>query len=388
VTRLLAIIAIAAAVLAATDPLAERWLAVDAARRSVDRRVETFRHVVFRNMEETQRSVNAAISRAYRRLEALPDEKEPLELRVVLIGNSAGLFAIAPAEVERRLAAAYPTRRVRLSALLIPDIGVRDERLLVRAALAKSPDLIVLLPNLKGLILGRQVRMRFVRELFGAAEDLPPLERPGEGLRRLLVRHWQLFRARDELRALAVGAVADRLPGDARSAERRAIQAAFAEIEDAASRRDVAGLLAAYRAHGLERFIPEAMPSKPVPRDAPIFRVMGRTAGDVQAAGVRGIAIFLPVNPLFRDPEATRGSEAVRVDDDTLRRISAITLTLYARAGFATADLLDALPPTSFIDLVHANAEGMRSFTEKVATLAIQTLQLEPPLPAKRSAPP
>ena len=131
-TRLLAIIAIVAAGLAAIDPLAERWLEVDAARRSVDRRVETFRHVVFRNMEETQRSVNAAISRAYRRLEALPDEKEPLELRVVLIGNSAGLFAIAPAEVERRLAAAYPTRRVRLRALLIPDIGVRDERLLVR----------------------------------------------------------------------------------------------------------------------------------------------------------------------------------------------------------------------------------------------------------------
>jgi len=270
---------------------------------------------------------------------------------------------------------AYPTHRVRLLTLLIPDIGVRDERILVRAALAKAPDLLVLLPNLKGLILGREVRMRFVRELFGDAEARPPLGRPGEALRRWLVTHWQTFRARDEIRALAVGAVADRLPGDARSVERRAIQSAFAEIEEAARRRDVASLLAIYRERGLDRFVPEAIPRKPIPREAPIFRVMQRTAADVRAAGVPAVAVFLPVNPLFRDPEATRGFEAVQVHDGTLRRMAGITLAVYGRAGFATANLLDALPPTAFIDLVHANAEGMRLFTHRLAEVAVRALQ-------------
>ena len=344
--RLLTTLVLVVAGLAALDPLLSGWLETESAAGAQDRRVETFRHVVFRNFEQTQQSVDAAISRSHRRLAALPDEPEPLEVRLFVIGNSAGLFAIAPDELERQLARAYPTRRIRVLPLLIPDIGVRDERVLVRAALAKGADLVLLLPNLKGLILGHEVRMRFVRELFGDEQDLPPLERPGGALRRWLVRHWQTFRVRDELRARAVRAVDGWLPGDPRSAERRAIELAFAEIEGAAGRGDVGGLLAGYRKHGLGRFVPDALPRKAIPHDAPIFRVMRRTAEDVRAAGVRGVAIFLPVNPLFRDPLATRGFESVRVDDPTLRTLSRLSLAIYARAGFATVDLLDALPAT------------------------------------------
>ena len=373
--RLLTTLVLVVAGLAALDPLLSGWLETESAAGAQDRRVETFRHVVFRNFEQTQQSVDAAISRSHRRLAALPDEPEPLEVRLFVIGNSAGLFAIAPDELERQLARAYPTRRIRVLPLLIPDIGVRDERVLVRAALAKGADLVLLLPNLKGLILGHEVRMRFVRELFGDEQDLPPLERPGGALRRWLVRHWQTFRVRDELRARAVRAVDEWLPGDPRSAERRAIELAFAEIEGAAGRGDVGGLLAGYRKHGLGRFVPDALPRKAIPHDAPIFRVMRRTAEDVRAAGVRGVAIFLPVNPLFRDPLATRGFESVRVDDPTLRTLSRLSLAIYARAGFATVDLLDALPATSFIDLVHANADGMRRLTARVAAIAITALQ-------------
>jgi hypothetical protein len=373
--RLLATFALVVAGLAVLDPWVASWLAAEAAGRAQERRVETFRHVLFRNFEQTQQSVEAAISRSHRDLEALPDEKPRLELRVFAIGNSAGLFALATGELERRLAQAYPTRRVRVVPLLIPDIGVRDERVLVRAALAKSPDLVLLLPNMKGLILGHEVRMRFVRELFGAPADLPPLERPGAVLRRWLVKHWRTFRARDELRGLFVRAVDDRLPGGPRSAERAAVEVAFADVARAADRRDVGALLDAYARHGLDRFIPDALPRKPVPRDAPIFRVMQRTAESVRAAGVRGLAVFVPVNPLFRDPAATRDFEDVRIHDATLRIIARRSLALYARAGFATANLLDALPPSAFIDLVHANAEGMQRFTARVADLTIATLQ-------------
>jgi len=373
--RLLAILGLVVAGLAALDPLVARWLEAASSERSQRQRLETFRHVVFRSFEQTQQSVESGISRSYRELAALPEQKSRLEVRVFAIGNSAGLFALAPAELERRLAQAYPTRAIRVLPLLIPDIGVRDERVLVRAALAKGADLVLLLPNLKGLILGYEARMRYVRELFGAAEDLPPLERPGAALRRGLVRHWSTFRVRDELRGLLVEAVDEHLPGDPRSAEREAVERAFQEIARAARRRDVAGLLAAYARHGLDRFVPEAMPRREIPPDAPVFRVMGRTAESVRAAGVRGVAVFLPVNPLFRDPEATRGFEAVRIDDPTLRMLARRSLAVYQRAGFATADLLDALPPEAFIDLVHANADGMQRFTQRVAAIVIGLLQ-------------
>lgn len=373
--RLLAILALVALGLAALDPLVARWLEAAAATRGQRQRVETFRQVVYRSFEQAQQSVRGVLSRSYRELEALPDERSRLEVRVFVVGNSAGLFALSPAELERRLARAYPTREIRVVPLLIPDIGVRDERLLVRAALARSPDLLIVLTNLKGLILGHEVRMRDVRELFGDAADLPALERPGAALRRWLVRHWRTFRTRDELRSLVVAALDERLPGDPRRAEREAVERAFEEIARAEARRDVGAVLAAYRRNGLQLFVPDAMPAREIPAEAPAFRVMQRTAQSVRAAGVRGLAVFLPVNPLFRDPQATRDFEQVRVHDPTLRSLVRHSLGVYRRAGFASVDLVDALPPEAFIDLVHANAHGMELFTERVAAVAIRVLQ-------------
>lgn len=375
VLRLLALVGIVVAAVAAFDRLVPSWLEGEGASGADRERVETFRHVVFRNFEQTQQSIEAAISRTHRRFDALPDEKPPGEIRVFVIGNSAALFAVAPDALGRRLASAYPMRDVRLVPLLIPDIGVRDERLLVRAALAKDADVVVLMPNLKGLILGYEIRLSFLRELFGDPGDRPPLRRPADVVRRWGMRSWQAFRARDELRARALRAVFERAPlADPRVRERAAIDAAFRDIERAAASGDVARLVATYRQHGMQRFIPDAMPPKEIPRDAPVFRVMGRTADDVREAGVLGVAIFLPVNPLFRDPKATGDDPEVRVDDATLRAIAARTLEIYRRAGFASANLLDALPPTAFIDLVHPNAQGMRSFTGTAATLTLRAL--------------
>ncbi|MGH0030141.1 MAG: hypothetical protein ACQGVC_10150 [Myxococcota bacterium] len=380
--RLAVSLVLVAALLAALDLAVPRWLASEARGHDASGRVDTFANVVFRSFEQANRSVNAGVTRAHREFAALPDAKPEGEIRAFVIGNSAALFAIAPEALEERLSRAYPQRSVRLVPLLVPDAGVIDENLLVRAALSKQADLVLLTPNLKGLMLGREVRMRFLRDLFGgetgpdeAGEAESWRTRPGDALRRFLLRHWQTYRARDELRERLLDRLEAVLPGPDRAQERARIEAAFAEIERAARRRDVGALLDVYHRNGMDAFVPAGLPAGDVPRGAPVFRTMRRTAEEVRRAGAMGVAIFLPVNPLYRDRAATRDHPEVRVHDATLRRIARVSLELYQRAGFATADRLDALPPEAFIDLVHANASGMRQFTETAARVLIRALR-------------
>ncbi len=372
--RLLSVLALVLLLLAALDLLVAPLLEREAAGRRDRERVDVFANVVFRSFEEANRSVNASISRAHRLFAALPEEKAEDEIRVFAIGNSAALFAVAPEEIRRRLQRAYPDHRVTLIPFLIPDIGVVDERRLVLAALTKQADLLLLMPNLKGMIVGRDVRMRFLRDLFGEPPESRSLEWPGDVLRRSLVRHWQTFRSRDELRQLVL-ARARPAALDARAAERHAMEEAFEEISGAAGRGDVASLLRIYRERGMQRFVPGGLAPNFVPTEGAVFRNIRATARQVRAAGALGVAIFLPVNPLFRDPVATRDHPEVRVHDPTLRELARLTLEAYQRAGFATANRLDALPPTAFIDLVHANASGMRIFTERAANLTIRALR-------------
>jgi hypothetical protein len=360
--------------LAALDPLVASLLERQATFRSDRERADVFANVVFRSFEEANRSVNASISRAHRLFAALPEEKAEDEIRVFAIGNSAALFAVAPEEIRRRLQRAYPDRRVTLTPFLIPDIGVVDERRLVLAALSKGADLLLLMPNLKGMIIGREVRMRFLRDLFGEPPESRALEWPGDVLRRSLVRHWRTFRSRDELRQLALERFRPSVL-DGRAAERRAMEEAFEEISRAAGRGDVAGLLRIYQQRGMQRFVPAGLPQDFVPTKGAVFRNIRATAEQVRAAGALGVAIFLPVNPLFRDPAATRDHPELRVHDPTLRKLARLTLEAYERSGFATADRLDALPPTAFIDLVHANATGMSIFTERAANITIRALR-------------
>lgn len=371
-SRLFSSLLLAAVALALLDTLVPRWLDAQWRARIDEGRIDTFADVVFRSLEQANQSVNASISRAHRRYEALPDVKPAGEIRVFVIGNSAALFAVAPKVLEERLARAYPRRTVRLMPLLIPDLGVLDENLLVRAAVAKQADLVVLFPNLKGLILGREVRTHFLRAVFGEAQEGPWSEVPGDWLRGVLLRHWQLFRHRDAVRELVLA----RLPLlSSRARERERMEEAFRAIEQAAAREDVDAILREYRERGMDRFVPAGLPRGEVPRQARVFQAMRHSAEQVRASGAMGVAIFLPVNPLFRDPRATRAHPEVRVHDPTLRKLSRVSLDLYRRAGFATVDQLDALPPTAFIDLVHANAEGMRIFTDKAADILVRALR-------------
>lgn len=377
--RLLVTTALVLLALVVADRGVPELLAGGERARIDQRRVDVFADVVFHSFQQANRDVDAMISRAHRRLLALPDEKAPNELRVFLIGNSAPLFAIAPGEIERRLAAAYPDLRITLLPLLIPDIGVVDERLLVHAALAKSADVIVLTPNLKGMMMGKPVRMQGVRRFFGETEQSTLLERPGDLLRGLAMRHWQMFRNRAELRQLLLRSWWEHAPfPDLRVRERRAIEEAFSAISAAEKRGDVDALLRVYRERGMSRFIPGRFPASGVSPDAPVLRAIAGTAREVRAAGALGVAIFLPLNPLFRDPVATRDHPEVRADDHTMRELARLTLEVYERAGFATANRIDALPAGDFIDLLHANAAGMRSFTDRAANITIRALrQLE-----------
>jgi hypothetical protein len=377
--RLAAILAMALALLVGLDRWAvPRLLDRDATLRALDAtRTDTFRRVVYRNLEDANANVNASISRIHRRWRALPTRKEANELRVFLIGNSAALFSIVPEQLEERLARALPGRRVSVFPFLIPDIGIRDERVLVRAALAKRADVVVLTPNLKGMVAGDAERVRTVRDTFAPRRG--GLPSPVDLLRRGLRRHWHTYAAREELRQIALRAIEDRLPWlVGRAGERAAIETAFAAIAAEAKRGDVGALIRTYHEHDLWRFVPDPIEARPLPRGSPLFRTIAETAARVRRGGARGIAIFLPVNPLYRDAAATAAHPEVRVDDTYVRALASHTLRVYRRAGFVTANRLDALAPEEFIDLVHPNAAGMRHFSEDATQIVVDALLLAP----------
>ena len=372
--RLVGSVASVVALLAVFDLAVPRLLDYDASVRAVDAaRTDTFRRVVHRNLEDASANVNASISRIWRRWRALPNRKPPNELRVFLIGNSVALFAIVPQQVERRLAEAFPERSVLVFPLFIPDIGISDERVLVRAAIAKQADVIVLTPNLKGMIAGHEERVRTVRETFAPRGGIPS---PADLLREGLRRHWRAWAAREELRLIALRTLEERAPWLlGRAGEREAIETAFEAIAEQARRGDVGALIRTYHEHALWRFVPDPIEARPVPRRSPLFRMIAETAGRVRASGAVGIAIFLPVNPLYRNPVATARHPEVRVDDAYVRGIATHTLRIYRRSGFATANRLDALPPEDFIDLVHPNAVGMRRFSDDATETVVEALR-------------
>jgi hypothetical protein len=100
-----------------------------------------------------------------------------------------------------------------------------------------------------------------------------------------------------------------------------------------------------------------------------MFDVVRETAQAVRTARAVGVAIFLPVNPLFRDAQATAAVPRYRLDDGNIRDLVSRTLEIYHAAGFVTADRVDAVPATGFFDLVHMNGAGMRAFSDEAATI-------------------
>ncbi len=78
-------------------------------------------------------------------------------------------------------------------------------------------------------------------------------------------------------------------------------------------------------------------------------------------------------------PSGVRGARArgrdLHVDDAYVQALAARTVGIYAAAGFATFNRVDALPASSFIDLVHVNADGMEAFTRDMAASLVEAIR-------------
>ena len=118
-------------------------------------------------LQELRDDVNVSVARIHTRWAALPDTVAADELRVALIGNSTALFAVVPGVLEERFATALPGCRVSVLPLLFPAVTVADEGLLVDAALAKHAAMVVVFPNLKGLVEGESPIAARLQALFG-----------------------------------------------------------------------------------------------------------------------------------------------------------------------------------------------------------------------------
>ena len=59
----------------------------------------------------------------------------------------------------------------------------------------------------------------------------------------------------------------------------------------------------------------------------------------------------------------------LRVDDPYVRELSQRILGIYRKVGFTTNNALDLLPASAFMDLVHVNDHGTRTFSQELAPI-------------------
>jgi hypothetical protein len=378
--RLLTMLAVVVALLAALDRFAASFAppSIEMVAINVERQ-EQYRHAIALQFDELRADVDRLVTATHVRWDALPDSKGPRELRIVLVGNSSAMFALAPSALQDGLGAAFPGRDVTVTPLFLPGARVLDEEVLVRAALTKHADVIVVTPSLKGLVAGPSPLSGRIRKLFGE-RALPRRQTdPSAIVDDLLERHWRLYRDRGLLRTRLVDALARRFVWRVDADRSRDVDAAFAAISASAARSDVRDLVETYRSYGMGGLL-----AGPIFRDrlqprSPVFAAVTRLATNVRTGGVLGIAIFMPVHPLFRDAAATAGFPDLQLDDAYVKPLATRVLGIYAAAGFTTFDRVDALPAAAFIDLIHVNADGMQSFSREIAVTLIDALR--PALP-------
>lgn len=369
--RLLGTLLLAAALLHGLDRLVAHVVTPTAERHAVDReRHEQFRHVIAQQFDALRADVGRLLAEQYARWDALPDRKRPRELRVVILGNSTAMFALAPTVVAERLATDFPERDVTVTPLFLPGAQVLDEEMLVRAAVAKHADVIVTTPNLSDLVPGRGSVSDWVGTRFRDDPDWWWYWRPTDALDVFLERHWLLYRERALLRTRIVHALEHPLPGPTATDEsRRAISDTFAAVAEAGARGDAHGLVAAYHAHGMGWFLGGPIAGRRLPPASPVYDAVTTIATTAQRSGATGVAIFMPVHPLFRDANAMRDFPNLLLDDAYVHAVADRALGIYRAAGFATFDRVDALPASAFIDYVHVNATGMEMFSRETADM-------------------
>ena len=329
------------------------------------RRKEAFRSLAARRFDEVRSDLRIRVAQLHHQWDSLSADKPAGELRVVLIGNSSALFAVLPGILEERLSEAFPGQTVVVLPLFIEGVRLREEAILLKAAMAKAPDLVVLTPNLRSLRPGGSNRLQSFFEVEPAGD---PVDRAVSVVRTVLRRHWRLYRERFAVRKWIWSEVS----GGERDLGH--IERVLEEISHGARDDGLAGVFEVYERHELmdlaqaERSVPK------VPPESPIFAFAERWARRVRASG-RAVAIFMPHNPAFRIPDPDRPRPAPLVQNDYARAVADRVMRLYARSGFATYDALDALTASDFVDFVHVNGDGAVEFTENVARVLIRELQ-------------
>lgn len=374
--RLFKTLLIVVALLAALDRLVAA-VTPNAEIATVDaERHDQFRHAIGRQFNDLRSGISRVTHAALARWNALPNEKRPRELRVVLIGNSSPMFALAPSVLTDRLSAAFPERLVTVTALYLPGIHVLDEEPLVRAALRKHADVVILTPNLKSLVAEPSDLSGTTRKLFAERLEGTTSFDPSDDVDDFLERHWRLYRDRELIRTRVLDAIRRRFPWRGQEAQSyEDADAAFGSISEAAARGDMHELVATYRSHGLGAFVAGPMFRTRLHPRSPVFGIVSRLATAVQDGGAMGIAIFMPVHPLFRNAHATADFPELQLDDLYVKGLAARVLDTYRTAGFTTFDRVDALPASAFIDLIHVNADGMQAFSREMADTLTEAIR-------------
>lgn len=374
--RLLLTLATCVAVLAMVDQWVVRW--ASSVQSAFSQREEAIGNLAAHRLTQIRRDQRRRVAEVLHQWESLPSDKPPRELRIALIGNSSALFALQVDQIQDRLQESHPDRDVVVLPLIIEGMRVAEERTLVEAALAKSPDLVVLTPNPKSLVHGSSGALD---GWFDASHPDQPVEQVLAAARAFLRRHWLLYRERFALREwLLTGPTTEEVQGMAR---------ALADISSSAETSGYAGVLAAYRRHDLQALVVGVRTKmQRQKKSRRILRVVENVAKRVEASGARGVAIYMPLNPLFRIPAGKGRGPELPVENAHVKILGFRVLSKFAGHGFATYDALDALPGSSFIDLIHVNEEGSRAFSALVADYLIQALEMDPAAPASgRSSP-
>jgi len=301
-----------------------------------------------------------------------------------VIGNSTALFQIEPAVIRAELARSLPGREVRVVPLLLPMLKTADELLLVKAALAKQADVVVATPALRGLEAGDSLLSPLLREAF--AGDRPP--RTGvAALESLLADRLALLRYGGELRALLLRRFARLLRRGSEAERRRRLDEDLALVTRVARGGNVAELRAVYESRGLSALLRTDLRGDLLSASSPVWSMLEEMANALVGHESRGVAIFMPANPLLRGVGPARQSG--QLDDAWVRELVELALRPFAEAGWQVLDALDALPAEAFVDLVHVHGrEHAEAMSIRAANLVVRALSEAPAAPGTRSTPP
>jgi len=103
------------------------------------------------------------------------------------------------------------------------------------------------------------------------------------------------------------------------------------------------------------------------PQDNPHAAALSWMLADLKREGTRALLLYFPENPIFRAPEAREYFDPALSDG-----YAALLRREAAANGARFEDLRNFLQPEDFYDLIHANLEGQRKLSARIAELVAE----------------